>query len=225
LWTCSTPAACPPRLPRSRSANSSAARRWGKTRSDAGTRAMLISAILVPIFMLWYYRFFGHRGQHRLGVEHADLVCGDAGVQGGLHPDRLRRPGADGGHGPWTTTSSSSSGSARNWTGGPPCAWAIRNAFHRAGATIIDWQHHPLDPATVLLWLGSDQFGRLRHYPLDRRGHPACSPRLRRAGDLRRGRKAAMAHQGQDAAADRPHELRLHGLVPLLHHRLDPHLR
>ncbi len=128
----------------------------GSDTIEKSTRAMLISAILVPIFMLWYYRFSGIVANIALALnmlilfavmlafKAAFTLTGFAGLAltVGMAVDnnilvfeRLRE----------------------ELDRGATVRMAIRNAFHRAGATIIDCNTTHLIAATVLYWIGSDQ--------------------------------------------------------------------
>jgi len=118
--------------------------------------AMLIASILVPLFMLWYYRFCGIVANIALvlnmlilfgvmlafkaaftltGFAGLALTVGMAVDNNILVFERLREE--------------------RNR--GATLRMAIRNAFHRAGTTIIDCNLTHLIAATVLWFLGSDQ--------------------------------------------------------------------
>ncbi len=63
------------------------------------THAMIISSILVPLFMLWYYRFSGLVADHGAGAEHCDFVCDHDYRESHLYPVGICGLGADGGHG------------------------------------------------------------------------------------------------------------------------------
>jgi SecD/SecF fusion protein len=120
------------------------------------TRAMLVASILVPIFMLWYYRFAGivanialilnmfmllalmmliHARFTLPGLAALALTVGMAVDNNVLVYERLRE----------------------EFERGATLRMAIRNAFHRAGATIIDCNLTHLLAATVLYVIGSEQ--------------------------------------------------------------------
>jgi SecD/SecF fusion protein len=118
--------------------------------------AMLIASILVPLFMLWYYRFCGIVANVALvlnmlilfaimvafkaaftltGFAGMALTVGMAVDNNILVFERLRE----------------------ERDRGATLRMAIRNAFHRAGTTIIDCNLTHMIAATVLWFLGSDQ--------------------------------------------------------------------
>ena len=120
------------------------------------THAMIISSILVPLFMLWYYRFSGVVANIALflnmlmlfavmlTIKAAFTLTGFAGLaltvgmavdNNVLVYERLRE----------------------ELERGATVRMAIRNAFHRAGATIIDCNLTHMIAATVLYMIGSDQ--------------------------------------------------------------------
>ena len=120
------------------------------------TDAMIISSILVPLFMLWYYRFSGMVANIALflnmlmlfavmlTIKAAFTLTGFAGLaltvgmavdNNVLVYERLRE----------------------ELERGATVRMAIRNAFHRAGATIIDCNLTHMIAATVLYMIGSDQ--------------------------------------------------------------------
>ena len=120
------------------------------------TDAMIISSILVPLFMLWYYRFSGLVANIALvlnmlmllavmlTIKAAFTLTGFAGLaltvgmavdNNVLVFERLRE----------------------ELERGATVRMAIRNAFHRAGATIIDCNLTHMIAATVLYMIGSDQ--------------------------------------------------------------------
>ena len=120
------------------------------------TDAMIISSILVPLFMLWYYRFSGLVANIALflnmlmlfavmlTIKAAFTLTGFAGLaltvgmavdNNVLVYERLRE----------------------ELERGATVRMAIRNAFHRAGATIIDCNLTHMIAATVLYMIGSDQ--------------------------------------------------------------------
>ncbi len=120
------------------------------------THAMVISSILVPLFMLWYYRFSGLVAiialflnmlmlfAVMLTIKAAFTLTGFAGLaltvgmavdNNVLVYERLRE----------------------ELDRGATVRMAIRNAFHRAGATIIDCNLTHMIAATVLYMIGSDQ--------------------------------------------------------------------
>ena len=71
----------------------------GRDTIERSSNAILIASILVPIFMVWYYRFFGLGRQSRLGHQRA-LHPGDHDRdQGGVYPLRPGRLGVDNRHG------------------------------------------------------------------------------------------------------------------------------
>ncbi len=123
---------------------------------NQGTRAMIIACILVPLFMLVYYHFSGLVANIALvlnmlilfSVMRAfnaaftltafaglALTVGMAVDNNILVFERLRE----------------------ELDRGATLRMAIRNAFHRAGTTIIDCNLTHLIAATVLFWIGSDQ--------------------------------------------------------------------
>lgn len=123
---------------------------------EKSTRAMLISSVLVLAFMLWYYRFSGIVANIALGLnllilfavmiafKAAFTLTGFAGLaltvgmavdNNVLVYERLRE----------------------ELDRGATIRMAIRNAFHRAGATIIDCNLTHLIAATVLYMIGTDQ--------------------------------------------------------------------
>ncbi|MGA2034047.1 MAG: protein translocase subunit SecD [Thermoguttaceae bacterium] len=118
--------------------------------------AMIISAILVPLFMVWYYRFAGLVANVALvlnmvllvaimiavnaaftlpGLAGLALTVGMAVDNNVLIYERLRE----------------------ELRHGAALRMAIRNAFHRAGVVIIDANVTHLMAATVLWVVGSDQ--------------------------------------------------------------------
>jgi SecD/SecF fusion protein len=120
------------------------------------TDAMIISSILVPLFMLWYYRFSGLVANIALflnmlmlfavmlTIKAAFTLTGFAGLaltvgmavdNNVLVYERLRE----------------------ELERGATVRMAIRNAFHRAGATIVDCNLTHMIAATVLYMIGSDQ--------------------------------------------------------------------
>ncbi len=128
----------------------------GRDTIEQSTRAMLIAVILVPLFMLWYYRFCGVVANIALvlnmlmlvaimlsikaaftltGFAALALTVGMAVDNNVLVYERLREEMAR----------------------GATVRMAIRNAFQRAGATIIDCNVTHLIAATVLYMVGSDQ--------------------------------------------------------------------
>ncbi|MEN6459333.1 MAG: protein translocase subunit SecD [Thermoguttaceae bacterium] len=128
----------------------------GQDTIESATRAMLLSAGLVVLFMLYYYRFSGIVANIALvmnmlilfaimlafkaaftltGFAGLALTVGMAVDNNILVFERLRE----------------------ERDRGATVRMAIRNAFHRAGATIIDCNTTHLIAATVLYWLGSDQ--------------------------------------------------------------------
>ncbi len=123
---------------------------------EKSTRAMVVSSILVLLFMLWYYRFSGIVANIALGLnllilfavmiafKAAFTLTGFAGLaltvgmavdNNVLVYERLREELAR----------------------GATVRMAIRNAFHRAGTTIIDCNVTHLIAATVLYVVGTDQ--------------------------------------------------------------------
>ncbi len=176
---------------------------------------MLIASILVPLFMLVYYRFSGIVAvialvlnmlilfAFMLAFKAAFTLTGFAGLaltvgmavnNNILVFERLWEE-----HGRGATL-----------------RMAIRNAFHRAGTTIVDCNLTHMIAATVLWFLGTDQLIGFRRDPLARRGHEHVHLGVRLACDLRDRREAAVDPRRQDDALDRAHEYRLHELVPLL---------
>jgi SecD/SecF fusion protein len=128
----------------------------GKDTIDKSTHAMIIACILVPLFMVWYYRFSGMVANIALAlnmlilfavmltVNAAFTLTGFAGLAltVGMAVDnnilvfeRLRE----------------------ELDRGATLRMAIRNAFHRAGTTIIDCNLTHLIAATVMWELGTDQ--------------------------------------------------------------------
>lgn len=128
----------------------------GEDTIQKSTQAMLLSAILVPLFMLWYYRFSGIVAIIALGLNMLMLVSimltikaaftltGFAGLaltvgmavdNNVLVFERLRE----------------------ELERGATLRMAIRNAFHRASTTIIDCNLTHLIAATVLYVVGTDQ--------------------------------------------------------------------
>ena len=123
---------------------------------EKSTHAMLIAVILVPLFMLWYYRFAGIVANIALilnmlmlmaimlTIKAAFTLTGFAGLaltvgmavdNNVLVYERLREELAR----------------------GATLRMAIRNAFQRASATIIDCNLTHLIAASVLYMVGSDQ--------------------------------------------------------------------
>jgi SecD/SecF fusion protein len=121
-----------------------------------GTLAMIISSILVPLFMIWYYRFCGMVAIVALalnmlmllavmiavgarftltGLAGLALTIGMAVDNNVLIYERLREEIGR----------------------GATLRMAIRNAFHRAGAVIIDTNTTHMIAAAVLLWRGTEQ--------------------------------------------------------------------
>ena len=160
---------------------------------------MIIASILVPLFMLWYYRFSGVVANIALvlnmlmlfaimlafkaaftltGFAGLALTVGMAVDNNVLVYERLRE----------------------ELERGATLRMAIRNAFHRAGATIIDCNLTHLIAATVLYVHRHRPAQGLRRHPLARRGHQHVHLGLRRPRDLRHRREAAVDHQGEDAA-------------------------
>jgi SecD/SecF fusion protein len=128
----------------------------GSDTIEKSKRAMIISSILVPLFMLWYYRFAGVVAiialalnmlmlvAIMLSIKAAFTLTGFAGLaltvgmavdNNVLVYERLRE----------------------ELERGATLRMAIRNAFHRASATIIDCNLTHLIAATVLYIVGSDQ--------------------------------------------------------------------
>jgi SecD/SecF fusion protein len=128
----------------------------GNDTIQKSTNAMLIAAILVPLFMLWYYRFCGVVANVALvlnmlmlfaimlTIKAAFTLTGFAGLaltvgmavdNNVLVYERLRE----------------------ELERGATLRMAIRNAFSRASATIIDANLTTLIAATVMYILGSDQ--------------------------------------------------------------------
>jgi SecD/SecF fusion protein len=128
----------------------------GRDTIQKSTNAMLIACLLVPLFMLWYYRFSGIVANIALVLNMLMLVAimltikaaftltGFAGLaltvgmavdNNVLVYERLRE----------------------ELERGATLRMAIRNAFHRASATIIDCNLTHLIAATVLYMVGSDQ--------------------------------------------------------------------
>ncbi len=128
----------------------------GRDTIEKSTRAMLISAILVPLFMLWYYRFSGIVANIALilnmlmlfaimiafkapftltGFAGMALTVGMAVDNNVLVYERLRE----------------------ELERGATLRMAIRNAFSRASATIIDANLTTLIAATVMYVIGTDQ--------------------------------------------------------------------
>ena len=188
------------------------------------TFAMMISSIAVPLFMLFYYRFAGLVAVLVLSLNMLMLVAlmilfkapftlpalaglaltvGMAVDNNVLIYERLREELAH----------------------GAALRMAIRNAFHRVGVVIIDANITHLIAATVLCTRGhgADQGlcrhvlagGRLEHLGDDVRG-----PR-----DVRSFRAPPLGAEAEHDAMDRPHEDRLHGLVPGLRDLLGGHYR
>lgn len=128
----------------------------GRDTIEKSWRAMMISSILVPLFMLWYYRFSGLVADIVLvlnmlmlfaiilTVKAALTLTGFAGLaltvgmavdNNVLIYERLRE----------------------ELERGATLRMAIRNSFQRASATIIDANITTLIAATVLYVIGSDQ--------------------------------------------------------------------
>ena len=121
-----------------------------------GTLAMIISSILVPLFMVWYYRFCGMVAIVALtlnmlmllavmigvgarftltGLAGLALTIGMAVDNNVLIYERLRE----------------------EMERGATLRMAIRNAFHRAGAVILDTNTTHMIAATVLYYFGTEQ--------------------------------------------------------------------
>jgi len=128
----------------------------GQDTIEKSTKAMLIAAVLVPLFMLWYYRFSGLVADIALTlnmlmlfaimltIKAAFTLTGFAGLaltvgmavdNNVLIYERLRE----------------------ELERGATLRMAIRNAFQRASAVIIDANLTTLLAATVLYVIGSDQ--------------------------------------------------------------------
>ncbi len=128
----------------------------GKDTIEKSTNAMIIACILVPLFMLWYYRFSGLVANIALilnmlmlfavmfSIKAAFTLTGFAGLaltvgmavdNNVLIYERLRE----------------------ELERGATLRMAIRNAFQRASAVIIDANLTTLLAATVLYVIGSDQ--------------------------------------------------------------------
>ena len=185
---------------------------------------MIISSIIVPLFMLWYYRFSGVVANVALvlnmvmlvaimimlsaaftlpGLAGLALTVGMAVDNNVLIYERLRE----------------------ELHHGAALRMAIRNAFHRAGTVIIDANVTHLMAASVLWSVGTDQIkGFAITFWLGAVPEYVDRP-LRRPRDLRDRRAAAVDHQAEDAARHRRHQDRLHGLVPGLRHLLGGHHR
>ena len=122
----------------------------------SSTHAMIISAILVPLFMLWYYRFAGMVANVALVLNMVVLVAvmiivhaaftltGLAGLALGvgmavdnnvLLYERMRE----------------------ELHRGATIRMAIRNAFHRVGVVIVDANLTHLIAASVLFFVGTEQ--------------------------------------------------------------------
>jgi len=130
--------------------------RLGRDTIHKSAVAMIISSILVPLFMVWYYRFSGGVAVVALGLNMLLLMAvmiavgarftltGLAGLaltigmavdNNVLLYERLRE----------------------EIDRGATLRMAIRNAFHRAGAVIIDTNSTHLIAATVLYVVGTEQ--------------------------------------------------------------------
>ena len=141
---------------------------------------MIIASILVPLFMLWYYRFSGMVANIALilnmlmlfaimlTIKAAFTLTGFAGLaltvgmavdNNVLVFERLRE----------------------ELERGATLRMAIRNAFHRASATIIDCNLTHLIAATVLYVFGSDQ-SRASPSPSGSAWPSACIPRCSSPG-------------------------------------------
>jgi len=128
----------------------------GRDTIEKSTKAMLISSILVPLFMLWYYRFCGVVAIIALAlnmlmlfavmllIKAAFSLTGFAGLaltvgmavdNNVLIYERLRE----------------------ELQRGAALRMAVRNAFQRASATIIDANLTTIIAATVLYIVGTDQ--------------------------------------------------------------------
>ena len=122
----------------------------------SSTRAMIISAVLVPLFMLWYYRFAGMVANVALVLNMVVLIAvmiivhaaftltGLAGLALGvgmavdnnvLLYERMRE----------------------ELHRGATIRMAIRNAFHRVGVVIVDANLTHLIAASVLFFVGTEQ--------------------------------------------------------------------
>lgn len=128
----------------------------GQDTIEKSTKAMIIAAILIPLFMLWYYRFSGFVADialvlnmlilfaFMLAFKAAFTLTGFAGLaltvgmavdNNVLVYERLRE----------------------ELEHGATLRMAIRNAFHRASATIIDANLTTLIAAIVMYVIGTDQ--------------------------------------------------------------------
>ena len=119
------------------------------------THAMIISAILVPLFMLWYYRFAGLVANIALVVNMVVLVAVMIAFKAAFTLPGLA--------GLALTVGMAVDNNvllyeriAKNSIAGP-LRMAIRNAFHRVGVVIIDANLTHLIAATVLFVLGTEQ--------------------------------------------------------------------
>ena len=190
----------------------------------SSTRAMIISAILVPLFMLWYYRFAGMVANVALVLNMVMLIAvmiivhaaftltGLAGLALGvgmavdnnvlLYDAHARR-----------TPSRSDD------PHGHPQRLPPRRRGHRRR------QPHPPHRRLGALFRRhrTDQ-GLCRHL-LARRRAEHVDLDVRRPGDLRNRRAEALADEAEDAPRHRRHAHRLHGLVPPLPDLFDHHHR
>ena len=198
------------------------------SRTDAGQRhdqqakwAMIIASMLVPLFMLVYYRFCGVVADIALvlnmlilfaimlalkvaftltGLVGLALTVGMAVDNNVLVFERLRE----------------------EQDRGATLRMAIRNAFHRAGTTIVDCNLTHLIAASVLFWLGTEQF-RGFAMPLWIGVATSMYTSVFVAHvifDV--AEKRQWIAKANDGPLDRPYEHRLHGLGPLLHRRFRP---
>ena len=71
----------------------------GSDTIEKSKRAMIIASILVPLFMLWYYRFSGIVAIIALALNMLMLVAIMLTIKAAFTLDRFCRPGLDGRHG------------------------------------------------------------------------------------------------------------------------------
>ena len=171
--------------------------------------------------MLWYYRFCGVVANIALVLNMLMLVAIMLTIKAAFTLTGFAGLGPDGRHGGRQQRAGLSSDLREELERGATLRMAIRNAFQRAGATIIDCNLTHLIAATVLYIVGTDQ---LRGFAVTLWLGVAIS--MFTSVFVARvifeiADKRQWITQSEDDAHDRPYEHRLHGLVPHLRYGVD----
>ena len=179
------------------------------------TYAMIIASIVVPLFMLFYYRFAGLVAVLVLGLNMLILVALMILIKAPFTLAGPGRPGADGGHGGGQQRADLRAIAGRNRPrgrlahGDPQRLPSRGRGDHRRQHHAPHRRHGPLERGHR-----ADQ-GLCRHLlaggRLEHLGHDVRRPR-----DVRSRRTPPLGAEARHDAVDRPHEDRLHGLVPRL---------